>query len=251
MKSRLVILLLALSLLAGCGTLFPKRVEFGQDKVEKFPVRKPAEEETLRQAAQRAKEDAARTLRAALAEQSTPAVVEPATSTARLTDSVSLTLGPPVHRSEDPSDELARKLELAIAKLNHRIDNFKADNDQNVGHKIEGTGWLSVPYFVWIGGVAVVGFIGLIVLGVAWTALKMFALSNPPLALGLNAVQLGARGATSLAGQLLKGGEQFKERLSREVSDPALLEKVKEIFRSEHEKAQSPESQVLVKHLTQ
>jgi hypothetical protein len=250
MKGQLVILLLALSLLVGCGTIFPKRVEFGQDKVEKFPARKPSEEETLRQAALRAKEDAARTLEAALAEQSTSAVIEPATSTARLTDSVSLTLGPPVHRSADPSDELARKLELAVAKLNHRIDNFRADNDQNAGHKIEGTGWLSVPYFVWIGGVAVVGFIGLVVFGVAWSALKMFALSNPPLALGLNAVQLGARGAKSLAGQLLKGGEQFKDRLMREVKDPVLQAQVKDIFRSEHEKAQSPESQALIKHLT-
>ena len=91
---------------------------------------------------------------------------------------------------------------------------------------------------------------GFIILGVAWAALKVFAISNPPLALGLNAVQLGARGATSLAGQLLKGGEKFKARLATEVSDPALQAKIQQIFRDEHEKAQSPEAQILVKHLT-
>lgn len=237
-------------LLTGCGTLFPKPVEFGQDKVQRFPVLKDSERETQRQAAHRAKEEAARTLQAALNEGSSPLVIEPAVATTRLTDSVSLSLGPPKSIPNDTSEILARKLELAIAKLNYRIDEFRLDNDQNAGKKIEGTGWLSVPYFVWLGGFLLVGFLGLIVIGVAWTALKAFAMTNPPLALGVNAVQLGARGATALAGQLLKGGEKFKERVVQEIEDPALVERIKEIFRDEHEKAQSPENHQIVKHLT-
>lgn len=246
----LVLLLFVLLLLPGCGTLFPKPVEFGQDKVEAFPTQRASERETQRQTALRAKEDAEKTLRAALSEASSPAVVEPATSVARLTDSLSLSLGPPKYPATVPSDELARKLDLAVAKLNARIDEFHIDNDENKGKKIEGTGWLSIPYFVWIGGVAVVVFIGLIILGVAWTALKAYALSNPPLALGLNAVQLGSKGAKSLVAQLLQGGEKFKERLSKEVTDPVLQEKIRQLFRDEHERAQSPETQQIIKRLT-
>ena len=245
-----IIALVSVLFTSGCSTIFPKRVEFGQDKVEKFPVKKTAEQEVQRQAAQRAKEEAAKTLEAAIEEETSPAVVEPAKATARLTDSVSDSLGPPLHPSAVTSAELARALDAAMAKLNKRIDGFKKDNDENIGKKIEGTGWLSVPYFIWVGILAALGFVGFIVLGVAWAALKVFAISNPPLALGLNAVQLGARGATSLAGQLLKGGEKFKARLATEVSDPALQAKIQQIFRDEHEKAQSPEAQILVKHLT-
>lgn len=250
MKRLAAILGLVALLVSGCGTLFPKPVEFGQDKVERFPVLTEREKETQRQAALRAKEEAARTLRAASEEGSSPAVIEPATATQRLTDSVSLSLGPPKSPSSYESEELARRLEASIAKLNRRIDEFRLENDANAGKKIEGTGWLSVPYFVWIGGVLLVGFIGFIILGVAWTALKAFAMTNPPLALGVNAVQLGARGATALAGQLLKGGERFKTRLTEVIEDPEVAAKVKQLFRDEHEKAQSPEAQQIVKHLT-
>lgn len=247
---RLFVIALACTLLTGCGTLFPKRVEFGQDKVEKFPVKKAAEQEVQRQAAQRAKEEAAKTLEAAIEEETSPAVVEPAKATARLTDAVSDSLGPPLHPSAVTSAELARALDTAMAKLNKRIDGFKRDNDENIGKKIQGTGWLSVPYFIWVGILAALGFVGFIILGVAWTALKAFSISNPPLALGLNAVQLGTKGATTLVSQLLKGGEKFKERLAAEVSDPAVVAAVEKIFRDEHEKAQSPEAQIIVKHLT-
>lgn len=250
MKRLAAALTLIALIVTGCGTLFPKRVEFGQDKVEKFPTAKPAEQEVQRQAALRAKEEAARTLQAAILEQTSPAVIDPATASAKLTDSLSLSLGPPLHPSTDASEALARRLDIAIAKLNHRIDNFKADNDQNAGKKIEGTGWLSVPYFIWMGGLAVVGFIGFIILGVAWTALKAFSISNPPLALGLNAVQLGGKAVKNVAGQLLKGGERFKERIETEIEDPALAARIKQIFRDEHEKAQSPEVQKIVEHLT-
>lgn len=245
MKLRIAIIALVLSLFTGCSSLFPKKVEFFQDKVEKFPVAKGREREVQRQAAQRAAEKAEETLKAALAEGSTPAVVKPADETSKLTDSVSRSLGPPLSPSDDKSEVLARKLDRAIAKLNERIDDFKADNDKNVGHKIEDTGLLKIPYFAWLG---VVGAAILLVHLILKTVVNVAAAGNPAVALGMNAVQLGGRGAAALAKEVIHGGEIFKDLVAKEL--PEVEAKVKELFTTAQMKAQSPANQVVVKNLT-
>lgn len=250
MKRFLPIAFLALAL-TGCG-LIPKPVEFGQDKVHKVPVAKSSEREIQRQTAQRLTEKTKEALRAALAEDSSSAVLQPASDSAVLADAIKASLGPPLYKAPDDmsSAELARKMEAAIAKLNDRIDDFRKDNDENAGKKIEGTGWLSVPYFVWLLIVAAVGFIGLIVLSVLWTMFKMYAVSNPPVALGLKAVQMGGKATASLVSQLVKGGEEFKKKVDETVEDSTLKETVLAMFRAAHESAQSPENQEVVKELT-
>lgn len=248
---RLLPILLVLGM-TGCASLIPKRVEIGQDKVEKFPESKSSEKEIQRQAAQRAAQKTDETLREAIKAEAPLPVILPAKEAAVLTDSVSRSLGPPLNPApvETTSDKLAQKLDHAIARLNERIDDFKADNDKNAGHKIEGTGFLQIPYFVWLGGAVGIGFIGIIILAVLWTALKAYALTNPPLAMGVNAVQLGAKGATALVGQLIKGGEKFKDKIEEKIEDPKLRESILEMFKDEHQKAQSPEAQKIVDHLT-
>lgn len=230
---------------AGCSSLIPKRVELGQDKVQRVPTPKPSEREVQRQAAKRAAEAAKQVLETAIQEDLTP-VIEPARDATVLTKSVSDSLGPPLKSASptEPAAVLAARLERAIAKLNERIEEFREDNDKNAGKKIEGTGWLSVPYFVWLGG-------AFILFGGAYMILKTIvsvaAAGNPAVGLGLSAVQLGGRGAAALASQVLKGGQLFRERLAKE--DPAIRERVEQLFVSSQKEAQSPEIQAAVRQL--
>ena len=140
-------------------------------------------------------------------------------------------------------------MEATLAKLNSRIDDFREDNDRDVGKKIEGTGFLQVPYFVWLLIVAAVGFVGIIILGVLWTALKAYGMSNPPVALGLQAVELGGKATAKLASQLVKGGESFKDRIEKTITDSKVKEQVLGLFSSAHKEAQSPENQAVIKEL--
>jgi hypothetical protein len=242
-------ILLAL-LLTGCGTLIPKRVELFQDKVKEMPVARASEREVQRQAAQRAAQASASVLLAVVTDGAGTNIVQPAGDAAKLSDSVSRSLGPPLKPSSEAAPDLSRRLDTTIAKLNDRMDSFRDKNDENAGKKIESTGMFQIPYFLWIGLVGVFLFIGLIVMGVLWSFLKMYALSNPPVALGVNAISAGGKFATKALSQLVKGGETFKDAVVKEVSDPALQAKVKELFRVHHQTAQDQDVQAVIKELT-
>lgn len=245
-------ILLIVPLLVGCGTLIPKRVEFGQDKVRAFPEPRAAEKETQREVARLAADKAQETLKAAITADSPASVVLPADETVTLTGAVAESVGAPL--SALPIDTEAREaaadLRRAVAKLNKRMDEFKEDNNENTGKKIEGTGWLSVPYFLWIALVGVFLFAGLIVAGVVWHMVKMYATVNPPLQLGVGAVQMGAGFAKKALSQLAAGGEAFKTALEKEVSDPALLNRIKDIFRTAHQTEQDGDVQAVVRQIT-
>lgn len=247
------VLLAAALITAGCGTLIPKRVELFQDKVATFPEAKPKEMEVQRQAAQRAHEKAREALDAAFDTQASPSVIVPVQEVEVLTDAVSESLGPPLKPAPatTSSESLATELRTAIAKLNQRLDDFQKANDANAGKKIEGTGLFQIPYFVWLGGVLLLVFIGVIVLGVLWTFLKMFAMTNPPAQLGVQAVQLGTGFVKRALSEVAAGGEQFKANLTKVVSDPSLQAKISELFRDEHLKAQSKDTQLLLQAMTE
>lgn len=239
----LVATLAVCSIGSGCSSLIPKRVELGQDKVQRVPTPKPSEREIQRQAAKRAAEVAKTVLETAIQENLAP-VIEPARDATVLMKSVSDSLGPPLSPSIESSARLAARLEHAVAKLNERLEEFREDNDKNAGKKIEGTGWLSVPYFIWLGG-------AFVLFGGAYMILKTIvsvaAAGNPAVGLGLSAVQLGGRGAAALASQVLKGGQLFRERLAKE--DPEIRRRVEELFVSSQKEAQSPEVQAAVRQL--
>lgn len=239
-------LAILLASLTGCGTLFPKRVEFFQDKVEKVPTAKRAEKETQRQAAQRAAEKADETLNAALLEDASPAVVDPARETGRLTDAVSRSLGPPISPSSITSEELARKLEKAVASLNRRLEDFREESDKNAGRKIEGSGLIKVPYFLWLGIVGAVLFVIYIVLK---TFVNVAAAGSPPVALGLQAVRLGGRGVAAMAKEVIHGGQKFREKLANSKISKEVQEEIEELFQNSQREAQSPETQDAVKKL--
>lgn len=233
--------------LTGCGTLIPKRVEFFQDKVHAFPESSAKQDELQRQAAQRANETAKATLEAALAYQAPASIYSSARETELLTGAVSASVGPPLSPSGEPSSELATELRSAIARLNRKIEDFKADNNENAGKKIEGTGLVSVPYFAWIGGIALVAFIGFHVLKLALSAA---AVANPGAAVGLGVVNAGAHVVSKGFGQLVQGGETFKEWVEKEIGDSGVKEKILAAFQHAHTTSQDQDVQQVVQQIT-
>jgi hypothetical protein len=246
MKNIVHILLLAATLaFSGCGVLMPKNVELFQDKVRAVPEAKESERETQRQAAALAAIRAQDTLVAAVAECSSTNVTTPAEDTAVLTKAVSLSVGPPLRPSSATAPDLAQKLETSVAALNRRLDDFKKENNENAGKKIEGTGLFQVRYFTMWAGIMAFG-------AVVWFALKVYGMVNPIVGLGTNVFgrvssTLLKRGVTELS----EGGEWFKEYLKEEKSDLLSKSEVLELFRRAHVEAQSRDVQTLIEKLTE
>lgn len=241
---KLFSIFIAASFLVGCG-LIPKKVELFQDRVKLAPEKNGPQKESERQAVQLAAQKARVAEKIATIDGS--AAAQPASEAASLSEATLLSLGPPKQSWKDSTELLIDKLLKETAKLNDRMDNFKKENNENAGKKIEGTGLFSVPYIVWAGGFVIIIFV---VGTLAWTALKVFAISNPPVALGLGAAQLGARTTSRALSEVLRGGEAFKNRIKQEISDAALQKKILEVFRVEHERSQSTDVQQITQHLT-
>jgi hypothetical protein len=253
LKSWLGFMVAGAMLLGGCFA--PRPLEFGQDKVREFPVAKASERETQRQAAQRASRKADETLLAALQEGSSSAVMIPAKETGLLTEAISVSLGPPLNPAAPTvsSEDLARRLETATAKFNSRVEDFKEDNNENAGKKIEGTGLFQIGYMSYLAIMAVVLFVGVILFKVGSMALKAYSLSNPAVAVGLNAVQAGGALASKALGQVLTAGESFKADLKTKV--PGLTDELAAAvlahFRTTHERKQDQDVQSVIRQLTQ
>lgn len=230
--------------LGGCGTLIPKKVEFFQKKVQAVPTKSAYQEEVERQAAYAASLSARLTVEAAVSNNSPATVITPAKNTEALTAAVSTSLGPPQSIPSGPVTNLANKLIESRASLDHRVDRYAAKVDPLVGKKIEGTGFIRIPYFVYIGSIILVIFL-------AWTALKIYGSMNPVVGLGTNIVgRLSSKTVASIASQVTKGGEVFKEELSNSGLEQAVKDKVLEIFANAHSKVQDKSTQDVVKSLT-
>ena len=100
-------------------------------------------------------------------------------------------------------------------------------------------------------------FIGnwyVVILGVVllWYAGKMAArIYCPPIAMGMNVVQgFGGEAVRRGFTQLVGAGERFKAGLDDIVEDPDLVKRIKEHFRSSHERSQDLATQEVVKTLT-
>jgi hypothetical protein len=248
----MAILLVSLPLFTGClaSKLIPKTVEFGQKKVEEFPKPTDKYDEVQREAALRAEETAGRTYAAAVFEDSSTNVVAPARETVALTRAVSESLGPPLTPSKEPSEILSGQLLKEVAKLNARIDTFSSRNDSLEGKKIEGTGALQIPYFAYVLIVGAFFVVLTIVVAIAWAFIKTMALTNPPLAAGVGAVTMGASLAKRALSEVVKGGEEFKSLVGKEISDSGLKQKILDMFRTSQQIAQSQDTQTAVKVLT-
>lgn len=242
MKSLLPIAL-SLCLLTGCS-LIPKPVEFFQDKVHKFPQPTASQIEYQKEAALRAKQKAAATVDAALSEGSTTNVVAPAREAEKLTDAVSTSLGPPVHEAQD-TDVVVGKLQTAVARHDNKVDAFQKYNDKDAGKKIEGTGAVSIPYFVYLG---VVVLIIVVLWHLGKIALTAASMANPGAAVGLGVVNAGSALAAKGFSQVVSGGEDFLKWVDGRFSaaEPKLATEIADTFKALHKQNQDQDVQSLV-----
>ena len=249
---KLFLSLAAVLLFSGCS-LIPHKVEFFQKKVAAFPEPSAKQVEVQKQTAQRAKESAKETLTAVLQSADTNAI-SPATNTVILTDAVSESLGPPVKPSVAPAPELAQELLTQVAKLNKRIDAFAEKNEKVEGKKIEGTGLLQIPYLVYVGLIV-------LVLVIAWhlahgvlDGLKFAGVANPALGVAGGLGSAAMTGIEHLFGkgfsQVVKGGEDFKVWVEKNVDDSGMKQKILDAFASAHKQAQDEAVQNAVKLVT-
>lgn len=236
------------SLLAGCG-IIPKPVEIGQKKVKAVPEQTARGAEAERQAAAyvSARVDAAQTgMAAEYGTNAPPAVAAPLADAAPVARALTTSLGPPLSPWDDTGDALAARLLSEVARLNQRMDRYTADTRGMAGKKIEGTGWLQIPWILYAPAM-VLGFILLLTIG--RMALRAAALANPTVGLGLSAVKLPAAALKQGFAQLIAAGERFKEEVETRF-EPAVAEKVKELFRTSHQTQQDAQIQSAVKTIT-
>jgi hypothetical protein len=230
--------------LAGCGTLIPKKVEFFQKKVKAVPEKTASDLETERQAAYAASLAARLTVDAAVANNDPVSVVTPAKNTEALTVAVSTSLGPPQSIPSGAVTNLANKVIENKAELDRKIARYSDKTAPLVGKKIEGTGLIRVPYFVYIGILVVIAL-------VVWTGLKIYGAVNPVVGLGTNVV--GRVGSATLSGavsELSKGGELFKDKVVNSEFTQETKAKILDWFSHAHAQAQDKSTQDIVKALT-
>lgn len=236
---KLALVILACTFLTGCG-LIPKRVELFQDKVRKFPEESAKLVELQKEAAHAAKVETRETVKAALLEDASTNVLQHAEAAAVLTDVVSTSLGPPVKK---PSEDVADELRHAVAILDAKIETFKQANNENAGKKIEGTGLIQVPYFIYLAGFV-------LVVVVAWhlakLALTAAAAANPAAAVGLGALNVAGTVAGKGLVQVVKGGKNFLKWVDEQIPDEALKAKLVEAFTASHKQAQDQEVRAVV-----
>jgi hypothetical protein len=249
MKIPLILLPLSLAvLLTGClGSLIPKPVEFDQAKVQKFPEQSPSLRELEREAIYQSHEKATETVVAALKEQVTTNVLAPAKDTMKLTQSALVAAGPPDKIPTVTADVLADKVTTEVGDYNKKVDKFAARDDKYAGKKIEGTGLIQVPYFLWIGGILVVL---VIIYFVGKTVLTGAAVANPSAAVGLNVVNAAQSVLASGFSQVVKGGEDFKAWVTKEVTDSGLQTKILNAFQTTQMKAQDQTVQNTIAAMT-
>jgi uncharacterized protein with PIN domain len=212
--------------------------------VHKVPAATQRQKELQREAAQKANEKAADTLHAALAEGSSTNILAPAVETEKLTAVVAESVGAPAKPTANlETDKLVNSLRAQIAKLEKKVDTFAEDNNQNAGKKIEGTGLISVPYFLYAGGVVLVLFI---FWHLAKTALTVASAANPGAAVGVGAMNVAGTLAGKGLTQVISGGKEFLAWVGKEL-DPVIAAKVTDAFGAAQNGAQDTDVQAVVK----
>jgi hypothetical protein len=239
----LIPLLFSLVLLTGCG-LIPKRVELFQSKVHKVPEFSDRQVEFQKRAAYLAKQRAADTVDAAISTGASTNVVVPARDAEKLTDAVSTSLGPPLTAVTN-ADIATANLRHATANRDERISDFKNSNDVNAGKKIEGTGLIQVPYFLWSGGFLVVIFVGW---HLAKTALTVASAANPGAAVGVGAMNIAGNLAGKGLHQVVLGGSNFLKWAESSL-DPVVSKQVTDAFIAHQKEAQDGDVKSVVKTL--
>lgn len=243
-KQLIAVALLAVSL-TGCGIL-PKQVEFFQRKVQAVPVISDAAVEHQRQAAQYVAEEAKITQEAALSTKADPSVLLPIMETYKVAMALTESVGPPLepYTADKPAQPIVDTLHHDQAKLNHKIENYAEHVDKDVGKKIEGTGFFQIGYFSYL-------VIIVVLVLLAYGALRIYGMVNPAVGLGVNTVTGVASSLLSKGvSELVAGGESFKNYIEASPLTADVKNYVQDLFVRAHTSAQSSDVQTVVNQLT-
>lgn len=237
---------LVFALVTGCS-LIPKPVEFFQKKVEAVPEKTRAQAEAERQAAAYTSDRIGDARDAALIEGASTNVVTPLTDARDAAVGLRYSLGAPEDPWRGSGEELALRLAAMEARLARRLDRYRDEVAPLEGKKIEGTGRIRMPYFVWLGIVAGVLFL-------LWSGVKLYGTVNPAVGLGVSGLsaagRFGARSVRRGFEQVVAAGESFKEEVDKLDIDDAVKAKVKELLRTVQMERQDSDVQDVIRKMT-
>jgi hypothetical protein len=234
-------------MITGCG-IMPKKVEFGQDKVERVPDKSTKRKELERQAVAIIEEKVKEAQLAAVLEHASTNIVEPLHEAGRVSEALGDSMGPPIKPFTGEPEKLAINLEKAVAKDNVKLDKYREDVRKNEGKKIEGTGWFQMNYFLYMG--LVIGSLCflVIVIRIAWS---IFINSYPGVGVGMNILKLPGKAAAKGLSEVLEGGEYYKNLVKAENDlEERVKEKVLALFRRAQIEKQSRDTQSVIKRIT-
>jgi len=150
-----------------------------------------------------------------------------------------------------PARKLAASLTLQSAKYAARVADYKADIEPLEGKKVEGTGWLQIPYFLWIG--LLVGGVW-IAFHAAKAATAIAGVANPAVGLASGALSglgnLTGSAVGKMFRQVVAGGESFRAAVAKLDIDAKLKATLDEMFVTHHKVAQDETTKKLVDNLT-
>ena len=246
MKKALYLCLTAAAL-CGCS-LIPHKVEYFQAKVKPVPAVTRTAEEHQRQAADYVAVKTEQVEQAAIKEGSSTNVVIPAAEAKGAAEALTESLGPPAKPWSGSSTNLVQTLHKDQAKLNAKLEAYRAAVLPNVGKKIEGTGALEFGYFTNM-LLIIVGPILLV--AIVWGGLKIYGTMNPAVGLGVNTVGRVASSVLSKGmAEVVAGGERFKAYLQNSHLGEDAKKLVDDLFTRAHQEAQSQDVQKIVTTLT-
>jgi hypothetical protein len=242
MKLRILPFLAVVLALTGCN-IIPKKVEYFQERVQPMPERTRQADESLRQAARLAADRAAATERAAISTDAAPEVIQPASDTAILTNAVSAQVGPPAKAWQGDIPALIARMDAQEATYRRELESYRVEVRELAGKKIEGTGAIQVGYFTHL-------LILAAIVAVVWLILRVVAITNAPVSVGLKTIEGGSKFLGRAFSELVEAGQDFKARLKQRLSDnPELLESILADFKTAHQSSQSRDTQKAVEEV--
>lgn len=234
---------IAFTMTTGCSSLLPGKVEFFQRKVKAVPEKTAQAKEFEKQAARELTKNVNEAYDEATKNNATNSVIKPLEKAKTVAPALAESLGPPRTEWSGNSTNLSKSLYKQRAELDKDLEKYKNKVDKNVGKEIEDTGLIQLPYFVFIGILFAIAC-------VAWFALKVLALANPGVGVGVKVAQVGGRAASNMLSEVIEAGEEFKNQVQKKISDLEIQRHVLELFRQAHLAKQSRETQNTIKKLT-
>jgi hypothetical protein len=129
------------------------------------------------------------------------------------------------------------------ARFQRELSTYRERVQENVGKPIEGTGSIQIGYFTHLLIVAAL-------FAVAWMIVRIIAIFNAPVSVGLKTVDGSRRFLGRALAEVVEAGQDFKTRLRKRLTDqPDLAESILDDFRDAHRASQSRDVQRTVGEL--